>query len=138
MSPVEKRLIDPARRRSIPSTGFSWIDRRFVRDGFLDHLQTDEALVYLFLVAVSDRDGLSYYGDRTIAARLGITEHDVDCARAALQRHDLVRYRAPLYQVLSLPDVAPPRPRRAPPTIPSPKRLLGTPTSLADILKNLR
>ena len=32
---VEKRLLDPARVRTIRD-GFSWIDRRFVRDGLVE------------------------------------------------------------------------------------------------------
>jgi hypothetical protein len=133
---VEKRLIEPARQRSIPLTGFSWIDRRFVRDGFLDQLDPDEALVYFFLVAVADRDGLSFYGDRTIAARLGVDEPALYHARRALEHKDLIRYRAPLYQVLSLPDAPPPR-RRTPPTDTTPSRPPSSPTSLAEILAKL-
>lgn len=104
MPGVEKRLIAPSRQRTLPKCGFSWIDRRLVRDGFLDGLTAPEALLYFFLIAAADQNGLSFYGTRKIAALLKLTEQGVDAARRGLERKDLVVYRAPLYQVLSLPD----------------------------------
>jgi hypothetical protein len=62
---VFKRPLDPQRVRHFPEQGFSWIDRRFVRDGWLDQLAPDALLLYFFLTAVSDREGLSFYADST-------------------------------------------------------------------------
>jgi hypothetical protein len=59
--------------------------------------------LYFFLAAVSDKDGLSFYSDASIAVRLRMTEAVVVAARDELVREDLVAYRAPLVQVLSLP-----------------------------------
>jgi hypothetical protein len=103
---VQKRLLDPARVRRI-SDGFSWIDRRFVRDGLIDRLSSEEILLYLFLVCVADKNGLSYYGDRRVATTLKIPEADLDGVRARLLDRNLIAYRAPLYQVLELPSTAP-------------------------------
>jgi hypothetical protein len=50
----------PDRIRSIHGS-FSWIDHRFFRQGFDQGLTRMEKLLYLVLVAVSNRDGLSYY-----------------------------------------------------------------------------
>ena len=138
MTGVKKRLLAPDRRRTVPKAGFSWIDRRFVREGFLDALEQGEVLLYFFLVAVGDKDGLSYYGDRTIAQRLKMTELDLERARRALERKDLILFRSPLYQVLSLPELAPPAQR---PSIPSTPRRRGHddgPTRLGEILDSLR
>src|SRR6185295_2785528 len=104
MAAIEKRLLVPSRRRVLPPSGFSWIDRRLVRDGFLSGLTSPEALLYFFLVAVADQDGLSFYGDRRAAALLKLSEAALEQARRGLERKDLIRYRPPLYQVLSLPD----------------------------------
>ena len=60
-------------------------------------------MLYFFLAAVSDKDGLSFYGDATIALRLRMAEAVVVRARDELVAADLVAYRAPLAQVLSLP-----------------------------------
>jgi hypothetical protein len=98
---VEKRLLDPARVRRIPN-GFSWIDRRFVRDGWIDRLLRDEILLYFFLVSVADRHGLSFYSDRKIELLLKLTDEALERARGGLLRHDLIAYEAPLYQVFAL------------------------------------
>jgi hypothetical protein len=104
MAAIEKRLLVPSRRRVLPEGGFSWIDRRLVRDGFLSGLTSPESLLYFFLAAVADQNGLSFYGDRRIAALLKLSETALEHARRELERKDLIRYRPPLYQVLSLPD----------------------------------
>ena len=66
-----KRLLLPDRVRKIEGS-FSWIDHRFVTEGFLHDLSMIEILLYLFLVAVSDRNGLSFYHDDRIASLLKI------------------------------------------------------------------
>lgn len=122
---VEKRLLDPARVRRIRD-GFSWIDRRFVRNGLIERLAGEEILLYLFLVAVADARGLSYYGDRRVAATLKIHERDLDAVRRGLVARDLIAYEAPLYQVLELPDPAAQRSERG-----------GGASSLGDLLREL-
>ncbi len=61
--------------------------------------------MYFFLAAVSDRDGLSFYSEATIAVRLRRSEAAMVRARDELVATDLVACRAPLVQVLSLPNV---------------------------------
>ena len=99
---IEKHILIADRVRRPPREGFSWIDRRFLRD-FASKLTGDAILLYFFLSAVSDKDGLSYYGDSSIAVRLRMREEHVVAAREDLLTHDLVAYQAPLTQVLSLP-----------------------------------
>jgi len=99
---IEKHLLVPDRVRRPPREGFSWIDRRFLRH-FASRLTGDAIFLYFFLAAVSDQQGLSFYGDATIAVRLRMREVDVVAARDELVIHDLVAYQAPLTQVLSLP-----------------------------------
>jgi hypothetical protein len=99
---IEKRLLVVDRVRRPPREGFSWVDRRFLRD-FASRLSGDAVFLYLFLAAVGDKHGLSFYGDASIAVRLRMREQDVVAAREQLVIHDLVAYQAPLTQVLSLP-----------------------------------
>lgn len=104
MPRVEKHPLDPAQIRAVPKTGFSWIDRRVVRDGFLEDLAGPDILLYLFLCAVSDRHGLSFFGDRRVARTLKLSEVTISHARRRLEQKGLILYRSPLYQVLALPD----------------------------------
>ena len=99
---IEKRLLVVDRVRRPPREGFSWVDRRFLRD-FASRLSGDAVFLYFFLAAVSDKHGLSFYGDATLAVRLRTREEAVVAARDDLVVHDLVAYQAPLTQVLSLP-----------------------------------
>ena len=100
---IHKRVLVNDRVRRPPETGFSWVDRRFVHD-FAPQLSHEAILLYFFLAAVSDKHGLSFYGDSTIAVRLRMREEHVAAAREDLLTHDLVAYRPPLTQVLSLSD----------------------------------
>jgi len=98
---IEKRVLLADRVRRPPAAGWSWIDRRFLRD-HAPRLSHEAILLYFFLAAVSDKHGLSFYGDATIAVRLRMQEQSVVRARDELINEDLVAYRAPLTQVLSL------------------------------------
>jgi len=77
---IHKQVLVPDRVRRPPRTGWSWIDRRFLRER-APRLRSDAS----------------------IAVRLRMTEAAVVAARDELVREDLVAYRAPLVQVLSLP-----------------------------------
>lgn len=99
---ITKKLLVPDRVRRPPKEGFSWIDRRFLRE-HAARLSGDAVMLYFFLAAVSDKQGLSFYRDSTIAVRLRMGEQAVVEAREELITHDLVAYQVPLTQVLSLP-----------------------------------
>jgi hypothetical protein len=99
---IRKQVLLPDRVRRPPKDGWSWIDRRFVRD-YAPRLSREAVLLYFFLAAVSDKDGLSFYREATIAVRLRISEAAVVAARDELVLMDLVAHRAPQTQVLSLP-----------------------------------
>jgi hypothetical protein len=78
----------------------------------LRDLSTLEILLYLFLVAVSDRNGLSFYHDDRIASLLKIDLPALGKAREGLIRRSLIAYQSPLYQVLSLPPKPIPLPSK--------------------------
>lgn len=99
---IEKRLLVPPRLRRPPATGWSWVDRRFLREHG-DYLSREALLLYLFLAAVADRHGLSFYSDRTLGSRLQLAPPDLERARQELLERDLIAYQLPLVQVLSLP-----------------------------------
>ena len=103
---MHKTLLIPSRRRRVPAQ-FSWVDQRLVRERHVGRRTAHALALYLFLITVADAQGLSYYGDGAIAERLGWSAAQVHAARAELVRADLIAFRAPLYQVLSLDGVAP-------------------------------
>lgn len=106
-----KKILHPDRVRKIEGS-FSWIDHRFVTEGFLHDLSVIEILLYFFLVAVSDRNGLSFYHDDRIASLLKIDLPALGRAREGLIRRSLIAYESPLYQVLSLPPKPIPLPSK--------------------------
>jgi len=73
-----------------------------VRECYIDSLSHGAAALYLFLVTVSDAQGLSYYGDASLAKRLGMDKGTLGDARSNLIESQLVAYQKPLYQVLGL------------------------------------
>lgn len=103
---VNKIPIDSNRIRTIPAEGFSWIDRRFVRDCFVKLLPRETILLYFFLTLVSDAQGLSFYSDRSMGKLLKLNAEELTQSRSRLVGQDLILYRYPLYQVLPLPTQA--------------------------------
>lgn len=99
---IKKRILVPDRVRRPPAGGFSWIDRRFLRD-YAERLSGEAIALYFFLTAASDKHGLSFYSDSSIATRLRIREKAIVDARDELINNDLVAHQPPLTQVLSLP-----------------------------------
>jgi hypothetical protein len=93
----------PDRVRSIQGS-FSWIDHRFFRQGFDQGLTRTEKLLYLVLVAVSNRDGVSFYSDERLGEFLDIRhQHELTGARDELLARDLIAFKEGIYQVLDLP-----------------------------------
>ena len=100
---VVKRILCSDRLRRIPHH-FSWLDHRLVRDKHLCGISHSSLALYLFLVTVSDADGLSYYSDRSIEQYLNLPPFMAAHARAELCAAGLIAYCKPIYQVLSLED----------------------------------
>lgn len=102
-------VICPQRRRHITG-GFSWIDHRLLRDGHLERLTRNEIALYLFLVLVGNRDGVSFYRLEKICNYLDHMQwSDFHDARDRLIFLGLIAFRpfsrhSPngFYQVLSL------------------------------------
>lgn len=102
MSTIQKRILVADRLRRPPATGWSWVDRRFLREHG-DHLSREAMLLYFFLAAVADRHGLSFYSDTTLSCRLRLSPQILEKARQELLDRDLIAYQLPLVQVLALP-----------------------------------
>ncbi len=108
---IEKSPLCPERIRKITGS-FAFIEHRFVRDGFWGSLSQPELLLYVFLVLVADRSGLSYYSFDKICALLQLSLDDDLLARNALIKKDLIAFDGHLFQVLSLPPTPVHQPAR--------------------------
>ena len=125
--------IVPQRRRRVPPQ-FSWVDHRLVRDGHMQGRSAPALALYLFLVAVADADGLSWYSEEALCRQLSWTATQLQGARAELQQSALIAYRRPLYQVLDLA----PAPLALPAGAPRPSaRREGEPVAIGTILQQM-
>lgn len=129
---VAKRILCSERLRRVPHR-FSWLDHRLVRDNHLCGISHPSLALYLFLVTVSDVDGLSYYSDHAVESHLHLTGCFLSQARAELCAAGLIAYSRPLYQVLSLDEVRSNHPGIVPenPAV----RGKSDPVSFGDILR---
>ncbi|WP_186406050.1 hypothetical protein, partial [Candidatus Accumulibacter aalborgensis] len=103
---ITKRVLNPERLRQVPEH-FSWLDHRLVRDHHIERADVCAWALYLFLVAVADAEGLSYYADASLCRRLRLDPLRLARARNDLIGLDLIAFDPPLYQVLSLDLEAP-------------------------------
>jgi len=129
---IEKKPLCSNRVRKINGS-FAFIEHRFLRKGYWESLCHHELLLYLFLVTVSDRNGLSYYGYDKICKLLRISIEEYISARDALIDKDLIAFNGTLFQVLALPPH--PVSRKLVKPVPSTDRRCGEgPLHIGDIL----
>lgn len=105
---IKKKILNPVRVRQI-NGGFSFIPHRFITDGFFASLDQKELLLYLFLILVSDRFGISFYSYDSICSLLQMRIDQYIKARDSLMDKDLIAFDGTLFQVLSLPKKRPDR-----------------------------
>lgn len=100
---MEKVILCPDRIRRITGT-FGFIEHRFLKEGFFFTLTHCELLLYLFLVLVADRHGLSFYSYDKMCTLLRISVDEFILAREGLMEKDLIAFDGRTFQVLSLPQ----------------------------------
>ena len=94
-----------------PPDGFNWLDHRLVRDRYIEKCSHQAAALYLFLVTVSDAQGLSYYSEASLMKRLSMDRATLVQARNNLEQIGLIAWQKPLYQVLALDGTFTPAPK---------------------------
>ena len=101
MAGEAKTAVIRDRIRRVPS-GFGWVDHRVVREHYVERCSHGALVLYLFLVTVSDGDGVSWWSERSLSDRLGMDIDRLRQSRAELEAADLVAYEHPVWQVLEL------------------------------------
>jgi hypothetical protein len=92
---------------------FGWIDHRLLREGYLARMTHQDVALYLFLVLVADRQGVSFYRKEKICDTLGLDFRQFESARDRLLDLALVAFEGytvlspnGYYQVLPIPPKA--------------------------------
>jgi hypothetical protein len=81
---------------------YSIIDHQILQGGYLHRLSHEAMILYLFLVVVGDRQGRSFYADRSITQILRLTISALQQAREELIAEGLIGYRRPYWEVKNL------------------------------------
>jgi hypothetical protein len=84
---------------------YAFIELRFRY--FIHNLTQREILLYLFLVLVSDHQGLSSFSPESICAFLKISLKQYLKARELLIHKDMIAFDGQVFQILSLPAFSP-------------------------------
>lgn len=106
------------RRIRYPKGAYGWIDLRIVTEGHLQALDGGAALVYLFLCAVGNRDGISFWSRPRMARTLNLPLETIDGALRTLVAADLIAATERIVQVLPVPSHGESRSPPARPTTP--------------------
>ncbi len=90
-----KRPIQPPRPDLIrqPTGRFGWLEDRLLHDDWLARLGPEGTSVMVLLALASDRHGASFFSRERMAAKLGISRHDVDQTLARMLEWHLVAHR---------------------------------------------
>jgi len=81
---------------------YSIIDHQLLHGRYLHRLSHESMILYLFLVVVGDRQGQSFYSDRSIMEILRLSGPKLDQARDQLILEGLISYRRPYWEVNNL------------------------------------
>jgi hypothetical protein len=84
--------------RKIESS-FAWIDHRLVRNGYLQVMTHDDMVLYLFLILVADRNGVSFYRKEKICEAVSLDFSQFEIAKDRLINMKLIAFKS--YSVLS-------------------------------------
>jgi hypothetical protein len=81
---------------------YSIVDHQLLQGGFFQRLSHEALALYLFFIVVGDRDGKSFYAERTIMGKLRLSAPVFTSALKSLIQEKLVDYRRPNFWVRNL------------------------------------
>lgn len=79
---------------------YSIVDHRLLHGGYFQKLSHEALVLYLFLIVVGDKNGRSFYADRSIEGILRLTQ--LCHARSELIQWNLIDYRGPYWWVKNI------------------------------------
>lgn len=83
---------------------YSIIEHQIFQARYLHRLSHESMILYLFLVVVGDRQGRSFYADRSITEILRLSVSALNHAREELISEGLISYRRPYWELKNLPQ----------------------------------
>lgn len=101
--------IEPRRVR-FPRGAYGWVDLKIVTGGYLERLGPETSLTYLFLCAVGNVQGISFWSRQRMAKSMGLSSEAVAAALGRLQDEDLIAFNGRVVQVLPLAAATPATP----------------------------
>jgi len=103
----------PQNTRNIKDS-FAWIDHRLIRNGFVKVMTHQDMVLYLFLVLVADRNGVSFYRKEKICEAVSLDFSQFEIAKDRLINMTLIAFESysalspnGYYQVLPIKCMAP-------------------------------
>ncbi len=78
---------------------FAWLDHRLVRNGFLEVMTHQDMVLYLFLVLVADKNGVSFYRKEKICQAVSLDYNQFEIAKDRLINMNLIAFES--YSMLS-------------------------------------
>ena len=78
---------------------FAWVDHRLVRNGFTKVMTHPDMALYLFLVLVADKNGVSFYRKEKICEAVSLDYSQFEIAKDRLVNMKLIAFES--YSVLS-------------------------------------
>jgi hypothetical protein len=84
------------------AASYGIVDRRLLFDRYVHRMSHKGMALYLFLILAADREGRSFYGDRSIASILKLSPLELEEARKELIDAGLADYRRPYFWVKTL------------------------------------
>ena len=78
---------------------FAWIDHRLMRNGFMETMTHQDMALYLFLILVADKNGVSFYRKEKICEAVSLDFSRFEIAKDRLVNMKLIAFES--YSVLS-------------------------------------
>lgn len=78
---------------------FAWIDHRLMRNGFIEVMTHQDMVLYLFLVLVADKNGVSFYRKEKICQAVSLDYNQFEIAKDRLVNMNLIAFES--YSMLS-------------------------------------
>lgn len=90
---------------------YSIVDHQLLHGGYFQKLSHEALVLYLFLIVVGDKNGRSFYADKSIGEILRLSTSEVERARSSLITLHLIDYRKPYWRVKNMTEFSHERPQ---------------------------